>query len=176
MADFDKYAPALGSWEGGLVLVKNDKGGWTNRGVTLDTFRQYINSNATPADLGKMTDEQWRAIAKGRIWDACGADDIKNQSVAELFVDWCFHAGLGMISKVQGIVGTRVDGKVGPLTIGAINSWNQRRLHFAIKRARLEHLATITQNRSTNLDFYDGWVRRVAALRYGHGMDKNKPV
>ena len=174
MADFDKYAPALNTWEGGFALVRNDAGGWTNRGVTLDTFRLYINPNATLNELKNMTEEQWQKIAKGRFWDACGGDSIKNQSVAELFVDWCFHAGLGMIKRVQGIVGTRTDGIVGPLTINAINSWNQRRLHFAIKSARLEHLATITKNRSQNLDFYDGWVRRVAALMYGKSMQKNQ--
>lgn len=174
MANFDKYAPALNTWEGGFALVKNDAGGWTNRGVTLDTFRTYINKNATVNDLKNMTEAQWRSIAKGEIWDKCGGDQIKDQSVAELFVDWCFHSGIGMIKKVQGIVGTRTDGIVGPLTINAINSWNQRRLHFAIKAARLAYLATITQNRSKNLDFYDGWIRRVAALRHGKPMDFNQ--
>ena len=174
MADFDKYAPALDSWEGGFALVKNDAGGWTNRGVTLDTFRQYINSMATVEDLRNMTDGQWRSIAKGRFWDACGGDDIKNQSVAELFVDWCYNCGLGMIKRVQAIVGTKVDGVVGPKTVSAINSWNQRRLHFYIKKARLEYYATITQNRSQNLDFYDGWINRSAALCYNKPMRINK--
>lgn len=174
MADFNKYAPALDSWEGGFALVKNDLGGWTNRGVTLDTFRVYINPDATEFDLKNMTDAQWRYIAKGKFWDACGGDKLKNQSVAELIVDWCYNSGLGMIKKVQGIVGTKVDGIVGPLTINAINSWNQRRLHFAIKRARLEYLATITQNRSQNLDFYDGWINRTAALCYGKSMRQNR--
>lgn len=174
MAIFEKYAPSLNSWEGGFALVKNDAGGWTNRGVTLDTFRLYVNPSASVNDLKNMTEAQWRLVAKGKFWDACGADQIKNQSVAELFVDWCFHSGVGMIKKVQGIVGTKTDGVVGPLTINAINSWNQRRLHFAIKAARLEYLATITKNKSSNLDFYDGWIRRVAALRYGRSMDLAK--
>lgn len=174
MADFNKYAPALDTWEGGFALVKNDAGGWTNRGVTLDTFRLYVNPNASVNDLKNMTDEQWRSVAKGRFWDACGGDSIKNQSVAELIVDWCYNCGIGMIKKVQGIVGTKTDGIVGPLTVNAINSWNQRRLHFAIKTARLSYLESITRNKSSNLDFYDGWIRRVAALRYGNSMDKNK--
>lgn len=173
MADFDKYAVGLASWEGGFGMHKNDAGGWTNRGVTLDTFRRYINPDATEDDLKRMTEAQWRSISKGRFWDACNADMIKDQSVAEAIVDWCFNSGLGMIRKVQGIVGTKADGIVGPLTINAINNWKPRKLHFAIKSARLEYLASITQNRSQNLDFYDGWIARVAALRYGKSMLRN---
>lgn len=173
MANFDKYAVGLNSWEGGFGLTKNDAGGWTNRGVTLDTYRQYIKADATPEDLKRMTDSQWRFIAKGRFWDACWGDMIKDQSVAEIFVDWCYNSGLGMIKKVQGIVGTKTDGVVGPKTIAAINQWNPRRLHFAIKQARLEYLASITYNKSQYLDFYDGWVRRVAALMYGKSMLRN---
>lgn len=173
MANFDKYAASLTTWEGGFGLTKNDAGGWTNRGVTLDTYRQYIKADATPEDLKHMTEEQWRSIAKGRFWDACHGDEIKDQSIAEIIVDWCFNSGLGIIKKVQGIVGTKADGIVGPLTVGAINRWNPRRLHFEIKRARLAYYATITENRSQNLDFYDGWVRRAAALMFGKSMTKN---
>lgn len=174
MADFNKYAPALSSWEGGFALVKDDAGGWTNRGVTLDTFRLYINPTATPQDLSRMSETQWREIAKGRFWDACGGDKLKDQSVAELFVDWCFNSGLGMIKRVQGIVGTKTDGKVGPLTIAAINAWDQRRLHYTIKAARIEFLANAVRNRSANLKFYDGWINRVAALQYGKSMRVNR--
>lgn len=173
MANFDKYAPGLSSWEGGFGLNKNDAGGWTNRGVTLDTFRQYINPDATPEDLKRMTEGQWRSIMKGKFWDACNADMIKDQSVAEIFVDWCINSGLGMIKKVQGIIGTKTDGIVGPKTLAAINQWNAKRLHFSIKQARLEYFGAITYNRSQNLEFYDGWINRVAALRYGKSMGLN---
>lgn len=170
MANFDLYAPALRLWEGGFAKVEGDSGGATNCGITLATFRDYISSIATEEDLKAMTASQWRFIAKGVFWDKCRADQIRNQSVAELIVDWCFLSGLGMIKKVQGIVGTKADGVVGPITIAAINNWDPKRLHFAIKSARLAFFATIVQNRSSNMKFYDGWINRVAALRYGKSM------
>lgn len=174
MANFDKYAPALNTWEGGFALVKDDKGGWTNRGVTLDTFRLYVNPNATVEDLGRMTDAQWRLVAKGKFWDKCGGDKIQNQSIAELFVDWCFHSGIGMIKRVQGIVGVKADGIVGPQTIAAINRQNAKRLHFMIKAARVEFLANAVRNTSSNLKFYDGWINRVAALEFNKPMEFNR--
>lgn len=172
MADFYLYAPALRSWEGGFAIVPGDAGGATNAGITLATYRLYIKADATVEDLRRMTDAQWQFVAKKIFWDSCLADQIKNQSVAELIVDWCFHAGLGMLKKVQGIVGVKADGIAGPKTIAAINNYDPKKLHFAIKAARLAHLITITQNRAANVKFFDGWINRVSALQYGKSMLK----
>jgi len=175
MADFDKYATALKSWEGGFACDPADAGGATNKGITIGTFQQYINPNATVNDLRNMTDAQWRLIAKGCFWDKCKADKINNQSVAELIVDWCFNSGVGMIKKVQGIVGTKADGVVGPLTLNAINNNpNQKRLHYLIKSARAAYFADCVKNRSQNLKFYDGWINRLAALEYGRSMEVHR--
>lgn len=172
MANFDRYAAALKSWEGGFAVVEGDAGGATKWGVTIGAFREYIDPNATVDDVRNMTEAQWRYIAKGKFWDACKADKITNQSVAELIVDWCFNSGVGMIKKVQGIVGTKADGVVGPITLNAINSnSNQKRLHYLIKSARAAYLSDCVKNRSQNLKFYDGWINRLAALEYGKSME-----
>lgn len=170
MANFNLYETPLKKWEGGFAIVEGDAGGATKWGVTIGTYREYINPNATVDDLRNMNDAQWRLIAKGKFWDKCKADQLKNQSVAELIVDWCFNSGIGTIKKIQGIVGTKTDGIVGPLTVAAINQWDQKRLHFTIKAARAEFFATCVRNRSANLKFYDGWMNRLAALEYGRSM------
>ena len=40
MANVNKLAPFILKWEGGFVDHKNDKGGATNMGVTIATWRQ----------------------------------------------------------------------------------------------------------------------------------------
>ena len=40
MADVNRLAPFILKWEGGFVDHKNDKGGATNMGVTIATWRQ----------------------------------------------------------------------------------------------------------------------------------------
>lgn len=169
MADFDKYAPILKAWEGGYAVVPGDAGGATNMGVTLTTFQMHYGQDKTIIDLQRMTDQQWRAIMKGDFWDKCWGDMIRDQSVAESIVDWCINSGTGMLKKVQGMVGTKADGVMGPKTLSAINSADQRKLHYRIKAARLAHLSDIS-TKGSNLKFFDGWINRVAALCYGKSM------
>lgn len=169
MAQFDLYAPALKAWEGGFANDPDDAGGATNMGVTLATFRMYYGEERTVADLIRMTEQQWRNIMKGGFWDKCWGDMIRNQSVAESIVDWCINSGTGMLKKVQGMVGTKADGVMGPKTLAAINAADPRKLHYRIKSARLEHLSSIAM-KSSNIKFYDGWINRAAALCYGKSM------
>lgn len=177
MADFNKYEKRLQDWEGsGYSNKASDKGGPTNSGITIDTFRMFYGQDKTIEDLKNMTYEQWRRIMKGGFWDKCKADQINNQSVAEIFVDWTINSGWGMIKKVQKIVGVAEDGIVGPKTIMAINSCNQRALHYRIKKARalwylgcvdggidLNPRATILP---TNIANIDGWMRRLGNFLY----------
>ena len=109
MASFDKYAPKLKRWEGGFANHPADPGGATMCGVTLATFRAWYGQDKTAEDLRRMTETQWRHIMKTGFWDKCWGDQITNQSVAEIIVDWCVNSGTGMIRKVQEIVGTKVD-------------------------------------------------------------------
>ena len=168
MAQFDKYVPKLRKWEGSIyVNDPDDAGGPTNSGVTLATFQQFYGADKTASDLMRMTAEQWRNIMKTGFWDKCWGDMIKNQSVAEIFVDWCVNSGTGMIRKVQGMVGAKTDGIMGPRTLQAINSYDPRRLHFNIKSARAEMYASLVRNRSSNLKYYDGWMNRLIDFQYG---------
>lgn len=166
MAYFDLYAPTLKKWEGGFGNDPDDAGGATYMGVTLATFQQYYGEDKTVNDLKHMTEVQWKRIMKGGFWDKCWADQIQNQSIAEIFVDWCINSGTGMIKKVQGMVGTKADGIVGPKTIFAINGANQMRLHFQIKAARAEYYAYIVRNRPSNTKFYDGWMNRLLDFQF----------
>lgn len=177
MASFDKYAPKLRKWEGNkFVDDPDDYGGATNKGVTLDTFRMVYGADKTVDDLRNMTEDQWRGVMKGYFWDKCKGDMINNQSVAEIFVDWCINAGIGKIKNVQKILRVDADGIVGPKTLAALNSCNQKVLHYRIKRARLEHYFSCvdgsrevdiySSNPTGNLSFIDGWINRTADFQY----------
>ena len=167
MAQFDKYVPKLKKWEGStFVNDPADAGGATFMGITLTTFQMFYGEDKTVADLQRMTDQQWRHIMKTGFWDRCQADMIHNQAVAEIFVDWCVNSGCGMIKRVQGMVGTKTDGIVGPRTLAAINAYEQRRLHYMIKAARAEHYSTLVKNRSANLKWYDGWMNRLIDFQF----------
>ena len=57
MADYTKLVPFIRKWEGGFSNNPKDKGGATNNGVTLATYRMVYGKNKTVDDLKNMSDK-----------------------------------------------------------------------------------------------------------------------
>ena len=176
MANFNLYEPKLQEAEGvGYHNKPTDKGGPTTSGITFTTYQMFFPKK-TFEQFQKMTYEEWRYIMKGGFWDKCSADKIANQSVAEIFVDWCINSGTAMIKKVQRIVGVDEDGIVGSKTLAAINSCNQQALHYLIKKSRqLWYQQCVESGRElnprasvlpTNIANFDGWCNRLDKFLY----------
>ncbi len=167
MADYKALKPFILKWEGGYSNRRNDRGGATNRGVTLATFRQYYGQGKTVEELKRLTDQQWEHIFKTGYWDKWLGDQIENQSVANICVDWAWASGTGTaIRKVQSVVGVKEDGIVGQQTLSAINKANQRHLFNKIKSARLQFVEGIVRRDPTQKENLKGWRNRIAALEY----------
>lgn len=170
MAKIEGLVPFLKKWEGGFVCDPDDKGGATNMGVTLETYRRYCRANGLPhpsvATLKKLTEERWMDIVKSLYWDKFGGDDIMSQSVANVCVDWYWMSGTTAIKRVQEIVGTKADGVVGAKTIAAINSRSALPLFGAIKEARRKHIDEICAARPQNEKFRNGWMNRLNDMMY----------
>lgn len=166
MADFKKYAPKLLRLEGGYVWHPNDKGGPTNLGVTLSTYRDYYGSHKTAEDLKKIPYGEWQHIMKTGYWDRCLADEITNQSVAEILVDWCVNSGMIGLRKVQEIVGTKPDGIAGPITLGLINSSDPANLFERIMNARNQFYINIVKRSPSQKVFMSGWMSRLSQFKF----------
>lgn len=169
MADFKILVPFIKSWEGGYVNHPSDPGGHTNKGVTLDTFRQFFGKARTVADLKAMTDEQWLHIFKKGYWDRWKADEIESQSVANLLVDWVWASGVHGINKPQQLLGVTADGIVGPKTLSALNSL---RRDEAFQRIWNRRKAFIEGLKNYNV-FGNGWMNRLNSIKYCHLIYNN---
>lgn len=88
MADYKKLIPFIKKSEGGFVNHPLDRGGATNMGVTIKTYRTAYGSKKTVEDLKHLTEQEWEHIYKHFFWDRCRADEIKSQGVANNMVDW----------------------------------------------------------------------------------------
>lgn len=97
MADKNKLIPIIKRWEGGYSDNPNDRGGATNSGVTLAVYQSVYGKSKTKNDLKKMTNEQWDYIFTKLYWNKWKADEIKNQSIANILVDWVWMSGYGTI-------------------------------------------------------------------------------
>ena len=167
MASLLYFAPLLKKLEGGFVNHPNDKGGPTNKGVTLSTFRKYFGKTKTVNDLKNITNEQWRYIFKKGYWDRWKADEIKNQSIAELLVDWTYCSGVYGIKYPQQVLGVVTDGVVGPKTIAAINNYpNQEELFNRLWNRRKKHYEDICKKNPSQKVFLRGWLNRLNHFKF----------
>lgn len=165
MADYRNIIPFIKRFEGGYVNHPNDKGGCTNMGVTISTFRQYYGRNKTCEDLRKLTEEQWQYIFKKGFWDRIQGDKIECQSVANMIVDYVWASGVYGIKYVQKLLGVSADGLIGSKTLQAINSYpSSKELFERIRQRRLDHFDAIVKNNPSQKVFLKGWKRRVNSM------------
>lgn len=173
MADGRKLIPFILKWEGGFANNPNDRGGATNMGVTLKTWRtcgydKDHDGDIDVQDLKLITKEDvYNRVFKPQCWDRFKADKIKNQSVANMCVDWAWHSGAGTaIKKVQRVLGLKADGIVGNMTLSAINRADQQKLFNQIKSSRLAFVENIVKARPSQKTFIKGWKNRINSIKY----------
>lgn len=171
MADYKKLVPYILKWEGGWSNDKADKGGPTMKGVTLAVYTAYRNklgkSIPTQNDLKNISKEEWEDILKSMYWDRWKGDEINNQSIANLLVDWVWTSGSYGIVYPQRLLGLVDDGIVGPKTLSAINSYpNQKVLFDKLWTRRKQHFTSIAKSRPNNQKFLKGWLNRLNDFKY----------
>ena len=166
MAKAEILKPFILSWEGGFANVAGDRGGATNKGVTIATFRSVFGQNKTVNDLKNITDEQWMTIFKKYFWNKWKADEIKTQAIANLLVDWVWASGAYGIKLPQKVLGVKIDGIVGEKTIAAINNYqNQQELFNKLWKERKDFFERI--GRGTQAKFLAGWLNRLNGIKFG---------
>mgnify|MGYP003417976505 CR=1 FL=1 len=170
MADMNKLIPFIFKWEGGWSNHKNDKGGATNMGVTIATWKRHgYDKNRDGVidvkDLKLITKED--AVRILRIyWNKWKADQINNQSIANILVDWVWGSGANGIKIPQRILGVKQDGIVGPKTIEAINKYEQKTLFDKIHKAREQYFRDICRRDNTQYVFLNGWLNRLNSFKF----------
>lgn len=171
MANINIYFPKLLKYEGGYVNDPVDRGGATNKGVTLATWKSLgydkdDDGDIDANDIKLLTDEDAKLICKKNYWDRWKADEIKNQSVAETLVEWVWGSGKWGIIIPQRILQVLPDGSVGHKTIEAVNGANQLWLHEKIRMAKLDFIHNIVKTDPKQERFLKGWLRRINEFKY----------
>lgn len=171
MAQVSKLVPYILKFEGGFVNDPDDLGGETCKGITFKTYKLYRQRKKLPTptieDLKRISDEEFTSILKEMYWDACKADFIESQSVANAIVDWAWNSGTATaVKEIQKVLGVKSDGVIGNITLSAINSHSPLPLFGLIQQTRKDYIDRICKARPVNQKYRKGWMNRINSLYY----------
>ena len=157
MSNYEKCLEIILHHEGGYVNHPKDPGGETNLGVTKRVYEEWGGTK----DMKDLTVEDVAPIYQENYWNRVRGDDLPAGLDLCVF-DFGVNAGTGRSAKfLQRLVGTTVDGGIGPATIGAVNAYVQiegiEATIEAFQNSRQEYYESL----STFETFGRGWTRRV---------------
>ena len=159
---FDLVIDLLLESEGGFSNrpTKEDPGGPTNLGITLNTFRAYHDDpGLSSVHLAAITIDHAKEIYREFYWEPIRADKIPAGLDYAVF-DFAVNSGPGRaVRELQAVLDTKRDGVVGVNTLRAIKNFPGGVMHLLTRyaEARLEFMQSLS-NWPYNKN---GWTRRV---------------
>ena len=160
--NFDQCLDWLLAHEGGFVNHPDDPGGMTNKGITARVYGQWlseamdVDAEITEDVMRNIPDAHVETIYRQEYWNRVRGDDLPSGLDWSLF-DLAVNGGGGRRARmIQKIIGVKVDGGIGPMTLAAINEHDAASLvddMYFKRQAFYERLKTFPT-------FGAGWTRR----------------
>ena len=167
--DFQRALAFVLKAEGGYTNHPADRGGPTNKGILQREYDQYRRRNGLPAaDVRDILNAEVENIYLHDYWLA-GRCDRMPWPLSLAHFDACVNTGVTQAAKfLQRTVGTRSDGLIGPITLGALKSLLEREppgaLAERLARQRISFYRELAKRDPEQRVFLQGWLNRVGAL------------
>lgn len=162
MSDFLPAFEATLLREGGYKLtnVAGDRGKQTYAGISRRWWPNWHGWQAIDAG-DKPEAAHVRAFYRMNFWDPLRLDEVKDQRVAESIYDFGVNADPRVAAKLaQIVVGVTPDGRVGPVTLQALNVASPETFKLAYALAKIARYRDIVRKDKTQLKFLLGWINR----------------
>ncbi len=178
MADYRKLVPFILRWEGGWTDDKDDKGGKTNRGITINTYkalsRKLLHQEPTMANFRQLTKAQAALFVK-HFWDKSTANNqVRSQKIAEAITTWRWGSGSYGLKEFQRLLNRKyhanlkVDGVIGRNTVAKVNAINPDHLFNDMLQARKAFFERLAQRDPSQTKFLKGWINRLVSFGKTH--------
>jgi|TARA_R110000851_G_scaffold139254_1_gene276132 lysozyme family protein len=150
---FDEIIEIVLHHEGGYVNDPDDPGGETNFGIAKRSHPDV--------DIKNLTKDGAKKIYKKHYWDRNKVESL-SEELRHIYFDMCVNQGRGRAVKIlqqsanaKG-ANLKVDGGLGPKTIGALNGVELQR----VRAYRIKYYADLVTRKPDLEKFYFGWFRR----------------
>ena len=153
LVNFDEIIEVVLHHEGGYVNDKDDPGGETNFGIAKRSHPDV--------DIKNLTKDGAKEIYKEHYWDRNKVESL-SEELRHIYFDMCVNQGKGRAVKIlqrsanaKG-ADLKVDGGLGPKTIGALKGVELQR----VRAYRIKYYADLVTRKPDLEKFYYGWFRR----------------
>jgi lysozyme family protein len=161
MSLFDTLIDRVLHHEGGYVNHPRDPGGATNFGITqrtLTSIRQANPSLGLPANVKNLTRDQAKTCYRIAYWNPIRGDQLPKPFAFQLLDSYVNTSPETVIRWAQRAAGVADDGKIGPVTLAALQAADPADLVLNFIASRIEYVTGL----STWDAFGKGWARRWA--------------
>ena len=156
--NYDKCLELILHHEGGYVNHPKDPGGETNLGVTKRVYEEWGGTK----DMVDLTVEDVAPIYEKNYWGRTKCNDLPSGLDLCVF-DFAVNAGPGRAAKyLQQIIGTTVDGGIGPNTLKAVYNYVEEVGIQGMIEEYQSGRQSYYEQLSTFETFGRGWTRRVS--------------
>ena len=157
-----EYLPILDQLEGGYSDVRGDRGGKTNYGITLASFKLYSMSllgvDGTADNLKRMTPEQASKIIEKGFWEPSKATSITIKKVGWAYFDTYFNGGGSAVLKST-LSGFNTFGIKGMNTV--LQTYCEKDILYLFNSERRCRYADIIFKYPSQKRFEAGWENRI---------------
>lgn len=143
-----------GNWTGGRIGVGSCIG--TCWGVSAPVLAAYLKREPTKEEMENLSQDTAKTIAKANYWDVYSCDQLPPVVAFQVF-DAAYNGGFPAM-WLQQAAGVRVDGKIGALTVQAVNSTDPDKIVMRFDAYRLRYMGGLASWPS----FGRGWANRIA--------------
>jgi lysozyme family protein len=163
VSNFERAFEIIVGEEGGYSTDRKDTGNWTGGAIGVGEFKGTkfgISAAAYPSlDIINLTLDQARAIYLRDYWNAIKADQMP-WPWALLVFDSAVNQGVGTaILLMQDALGVMTDGRIGPRTLAALQTRDDR----AIARFQARRVMRYMRSRTFSTHGF-GWITRSFVL------------